>query len=142
MEPWVGDSEPRLVDLHVFVEEEVEIERPRPLGRDGRTVAAEVGLDGQEQVEELPRRALRLERGHPVEEARLIQIADRLRIDECGDGYDLNALRRPELRHRRADGRLAVAEVRAEPDIRAGHGSEPSSPGSTRGSPYPRRVPA
>ena len=31
--------------------------------------------------------------------------------------------RGPELRDRRADRRLAVAEVRAEPDIRAGHGA-------------------
>ena len=53
------DPEPRLVDLRVPVEQEVEIERPRPLGRDGRPVAAEAALDGEEQVEERARRQAR-----------------------------------------------------------------------------------
>jgi hypothetical protein len=117
----VGDPEPRLVDLSVPIEQEIEIERPRPLGRDGSPVAAEPGLDGEEQVEERGSRQHGVEGRDPVQEAGLIHIADRFRIDQRGDGDDLDSFGGLELRHRRADGRLAVAEVGTEPDICPGH---------------------
>jgi hypothetical protein len=96
----MGNLQPGLGDLGVSVEKQVEIERPRPPRRNGRTVAPEASLDGQEQVEKLPRRAVGLERRNPVQEPWLVQVADRLRIDERGEGYDLDPLRGPELRHR------------------------------------------
>ena len=64
----MGNPEPGLIDLCVSIEQEVEIERPRPLGRDGRPVPAEATFDGQEQIEELSRRALGVERCDPVQE--------------------------------------------------------------------------
>jgi hypothetical protein len=93
VEPGMRDPEARLVDLLFPVDEQIEIERPRSLGRDSRPVAAEAGLDGEEEVEERPRRQLGLERKGTVQEARLIQKAHRLRIDQRGDADHLDARR-------------------------------------------------
>jgi len=48
------DPEARLVDLLLPVNQQVEIDGPRALGRDSRAVAAEAGLDGEEEVEVAP----------------------------------------------------------------------------------------
>ena len=88
------DPEARLVDLLLPVDQQVEIERPRALWRDGGPIAAETGLDGEEKVEERARRQLGLDRQRSVQEARLIQKTHRLRIDQCGDADHLDTRRR------------------------------------------------
>jgi subtilase family protein len=120
----VGNAEPRLVDLDASVEQEVEIERPRAVGRGRVAVAAEASLDREEQVEELPRRASGLEGRDPVQERRLIDDADGLRIDQGGNAEDLDPLGGRKLRNRGTDRPLAVAEVGAEPDVHASHAGE------------------
>ena len=120
------DPEARLVDLLLPVDQQVEIERPRALGRDSRTVAAETRFDCEEEVEERPGRQLGLERHDPVQEARLIQKAHRLRIDQRGDADHLDARGCGKLCDRRAKRRLAVAEVGAQPNVCTGHGRDAS----------------
>jgi hypothetical protein len=120
----VGNAEPGLVDLQGSVEQKVEIERPRTVLRGGGAVAAEAGLDREEEVEELPRRSSGLEGRDPVQEPWLIEHADGLRIDQRGYVDDLDPFHGRELRDRGADRPLAVAEVGAEPDVRASHAGE------------------
>src|SRR5436190_2078520 len=139
VEKRVRDGEPGLVDHLVAVEEEVEVERPRAVLA-GDPDAAEALLDGEQAVEELARGQRRLELEGAVEEGRLSADADRLRLAEGRDGKDVDSLLRGEDADGRAQRALAVAEVRAEPDVGARHGlvtvtlTVPSSPaGRTSG---------
>src|SRR5438128_10434606 len=131
----MGNLEPRLVDLRLTVDEQVEVEGPRPVGAGGRAVATESGLEHEQAAEEVAWRQLGLERNDSVQKARLIDNPNRLGIDERGNADDLDARRRRELRDCCAERRLAVAEVGAEPDIRPGHGRETSYPARSLGLP-------
>ena len=136
------DPEPRLVDLCVSVEQEVEIERPRALGRHGRPVAAEAGLDGEEQVQELPRRQRRSRGPRP----RSGSAADR---DSRRAPYR-RAWRRRRPRPRRAAASSASAarivdsrSPRLEPSPTYARGTRASLAtlrAGSRGSPPPRRL--
>jgi len=112
----MGHPQPGLVDLGVPEQEQVEVQRPRPLRRHALAAPAEPALDGEQPVEQLPPREARLELGGAVQEARLVDVADRVGLAEGGDGDDLD----PGLVGERVDGAaqraLAVAEVRAECD--------------------------
>src|SRR5579871_982486 len=133
------DGEPGLVDLLVSVEEQVAVERARAVL--ARSPGAAEALLGREQpVEELASRERRLELGGAVEEERLRADADRLRLAQRRDGDDFDPVLLGERLERGADRRLAVAEIRAQPDVRPSHGrvtvtpTVPSRPaGSTSG---------
>ena len=116
-------GQPRLVELRVREEEQVEVDRPRA---EPRPLAgpAEPLLDGEERVEEAARVELRLHRRRRVEEARLVDLADRLRFAKGRNGDDPYAGRRVERRERGPHRRLAIAEVRADPDVRHVHRSD------------------
>ncbi len=72
-------------------------------------------------VEERPRREARVDRDRAVQERRLVDDPDGIRLAQLRDRDDLDAVGRgeevagPEERH------LARAEIRAEPDVRARH---------------------
>jgi subtilase family protein len=124
VQPRVRDLEVLQGNLRVAVEEEVEVERPRPLGRGRLPVAPEGGLDREEPGEQVGGLERRLEHRDPVQERRLIEIADRLGLAEGGHADDLDPLGRAELVQRRTNRLLPAAEIRAEPDIRPCHARE------------------
>ena len=123
VQPRMRDAQSRLVDLGVSVDEEVEVERPRALGGDALADTAEPLLDRQQNAEELARRQRRFQCDRTVEEARLIDVADRRGVDQPGDGHDLDALGRRKRVDGGAECGLPVAEVRAERDIGDRHGA-------------------
>src|SRR4051794_26460761 len=109
------DLEPGLVDRVVAVEEEIEVDRPRPPLRPD-ALAAEPALDVEQVVEQLPGRERRLQLGDGVQEPRLLRVAPRLglanrRQARCADQLG-----------RAADRGFAVSEVRTEPDVGERHG--------------------
>src|SRR4029077_10946871 len=109
----VRDGEARLVDRLVAVDKKVEIERPRPeLAGDANP--AEALLDGEQPVEELARAERGLERGHAVEEARLLADADRVCLAQRGDGRDLDSFLGAERVDGLAGGLLARGGVGGE----------------------------
>lgn len=120
VKPRMRDCQPRLVDRLVRVEEEVEVDRPRP---EAWTLPgpSERALDGQEGVEQLPRRERRVERRGPVQEPRLVEVVHRVGLAERRHRDDVNSLRRVQRRERGLERVLALAEVRAEADVGAGH---------------------
>jgi len=128
VEPGVGKLEARLADLLRVVEQEIEVERPGALGRPGRPVPSKPGLDGEQEVEQVSWGELGPKLGGAVEEARLVEIADRLGLLERRDGDHLHPVRAAELGDGRADRGLAVTEVRAQGDERSRHES-PRYPG-------------
>jgi len=82
--------EPRLVHAEAAVEQEIEVEGPRPACG---TFAGppELRLDGEEEVEECAWRQGGLERRSAVQKARLIgHGTDRVRFAEGRDGDDLD----------------------------------------------------
>ena len=111
----VRHDQTRLVDRLVAVEEEVEVDRPRPPARPD-PLAAEPALDVEQVVEQLPRREHRLELGRCVQEARLVLVAPRLALADRRETDGADQL------GRLSDQRLAVAEVRAEADVGEDHG--------------------
>ena len=111
-----------LVDLVVSIHEEVEVERSRPVWDGVLAAAAEATLDVEQHREELSRGERGVDRGDAVEEAWLVDDADRLGVDEGRDGdhCDAGLLERREAC---ADRLLPIAEVRAEADVCARHGA-------------------
>src|SRR5438552_6680521 len=109
------DHEAGFGELLVAVEQQVEVDRARPVaGPLARP--PQCALDLEQAVEEDTRRLDGLELGDGVEEARLVGIAPRLRLEQRGDTRGAEELQRS------ADRRLAVAEVGPEPDVRERHG--------------------
>jgi hypothetical protein len=112
----MGEREPVGAQLEIAEEEQVEIDRPRPVAR-----AAEcppmLGLDGLAEVEQL----LGGERGSDanggVEEVRLVEdLTDRLGLVERRNRLDDDAVL-AEVGDRPPEVGLAVADVRSEPDV-------------------------
>jgi Subtilase family len=115
------DAQPGLVDHGVPVQQQVEVERPRPV-RVGRLASpAETPLDGEQDFEESPGGDLGLERCDSVQEPRLVADADGSRVDERRNRRHLDPRLPSERRHSAPDRLLAIAEVRAQPDIHARH---------------------
>src|SRR5436305_1304888 len=119
VEARVRQLESRQLELHLVVEEQVEVDRARAVAR--RALAAELLLDLEQPVEKHDRGQLRVDRGDAVQEPRLVDEADRLRLAqgrECDE---------PHLRRLRdeldgtMDRRLRVADVGAEADVGATH---------------------
>ena len=111
--------EPGLVDHLVPVDEQVEVDVRGPQ-RSPRTRPSERSISSK-QVEERPRRQRRLDRDGAVQERRLIDDADRVRLAELGDGDHLDAVGAPEQLDRPAQRLLPRSEVRADPDVRERH---------------------
>jgi len=105
-----------LVDLLVAVDEEVEVDgsRPPPLTPD----ATERALDPEQQLEKSLRRETRVDRDGAVQERRLIDDADRVRLAELGDADHVDAVRTPEELDGAAEGLFPWSKVRADPDVR------------------------
>jgi subtilisin family serine protease len=130
--PRVRNLEPRLVDPVVSVEQEIEVERARPLLGHGRPVASEVALQVEQRLEKLPRRQLRLQLDGTVEEARLVDVPDGLGVAERGNADDLRPPHVPKPSHGRPEGPLPVAEIGAEADKRAHHETSVLRPSTLR----------
>src|SRR5579862_8197099 len=111
------NDQARLLNDPVAVEQQVEVDRARPpVG--SVTLAAQLPLDVEEQVEERPRFELGLDLGDGVQELRLLLVSPRLGFD------DRREPSRPDQRRGFADRRFPVAEVRAKPYV--GEGRHPS----------------
>jgi hypothetical protein len=126
LEPRMRHFETGLRDRLLAVEQEIEIERARALERRGCPVAAEGPLELEQRGQKRLRREGRLEFHRAVEEAGLVQVADRLRVAKARDLSHFRPGEAAEPAHRRTQRRLAVAEVRAEADEGAGHATDPS----------------
>src|SRR5688500_751090 len=133
------DGEAGLRDRLVAVDEEVEVDRARPPShRIGLSpLAAELALELEQAVEELPRREVGLEQDGAVQEARLLDdayrigLAQRRDCDHVGERVDRGPNRR-----------LSVAEIRSDPDVGARHRSTTiaACPPSSRRSGLPTRT--
>ena len=119
-EPRMGHGEAGLVDRLVAVEEKVEVDGPRAETR-ARALAPERALDGEQAFEKLAGREIRLDGAGGVQESRLIDVPDGVRLPESGHRHDAD-VRTFEQVERAAEVALAVAEVRPEPDVRARQG--------------------
>jgi len=78
-------------------------------------------LHAQEGVEQLPGREGRVQRDDAVQEGRLVDDVDRLRLAKGGLLDELDPLRCAEQVHGALERDLPRAEVGPEPDVRAGH---------------------
>jgi hypothetical protein len=117
-EPGVGDDEAGLGHLLVAVDEQVQVDRPGAVARPG-ALPAQCGLDGQQTLEELPRRKLCLDGRGTVQEPGLIEIADRIGLPQSRDPDHLDALLLVEQLEGAANCLRAVAEIGAEADVGA-----------------------
>src|SRR6266542_1827788 len=113
--------QPRLVHDRVAVHEQVEVDGSRPPPRNVARPAQRT-FDLEQPLQECPRLEARLDLGYGIQEARLIRVPPGLRLDDRGHAP------RAELLRRRADRRFAVAEVRPQPHVRAGHGRSTVTP--------------
>lgn len=104
-----------LVDDLVAEEQQIQIDRarsePGPFAR-----APEVALDRQEALEELARSEVGLDSRRGVEEARLVEKANRFRLHECRDRRNLDRGVSTKSLKGSVQVGLAVTEVRSEPD--------------------------
>ena len=121
VQPWMRHVQARDVDRLVAVEEQVEVDRARAEARAAAADAAEAALDVEEEREEVSCAELGLDLRGGVQEARLVEVADRLRLPEGRHGAELEARLGREQVERPPKRRLPLAEVRSEADERAGH---------------------
>ena len=117
VEPWVGQREARLVEDEVAVDEEVEVERPRPEANLLRPVAAQILLDLEEHRQEVARAELRVERNGAVQIPGLLYRAPRLGLPKQRHAGKLDSRLRGEQLDRAADRPFAVPEVRSDADV-------------------------
>lgn len=111
-----------LGNLLLFVEQQIEVERPRAVRRRSAAVATERPLEGKQGVEQLARRERRLQLDDSVEEPRLLQEADRFGVTQCRDSANLCPGQAAEAPDRRPDGSLTIPEVRSKAYESACHG--------------------
>ena len=123
-------AQARLVDALVTVDEQVEIDDPRAPAL--ATNASERALDLEQELERARGVRARLDRDRAVQEPRLVDDPDRVGLAQLRDGDDLDAVGRPEELDRSPQRRLARAEIRAEPDVRARHDRAPVTRASAR----------
>ena len=71
------------VEDHVVDQEQIEIDRARSVREGAR--ATQVALDAEQCVEEVDRSQRGLQRNDRVQESRLLQVSDRLRLVETRD---------------------------------------------------------
>jgi len=127
-ETGMRDFEVEFREDEVAVEEEIEVEGARAVGRGGGVVAAEVALDGQERVEDDARSEIGIEGNDGVEEAGLIgEIgwgADGRSGVERGAGGDaaVSGEEREDGGERGVGRTSGAGEVGAEGEEGEGHG--------------------
>jgi subtilisin family serine protease len=127
------DLQAFFIYFSISVEQEIEVERARALGRNALPEAAEPALRLEQQVEQLAGREVGLQGRRAVQEPWLVEVADRLGLHQGRDRHHLDARRLPEGVQGGANRALAVAEVRAEGDVGAGHPSRVSPWGISLG---------
>ena len=115
----VRHDQVRLVDDRVFAKKQVEVNNARTpvLGAN----AAKARFDFQKTFEYPARRKIGLNLGGGVQVGRLRRPADGHGFDEGADANDANARRPSQRFNGGAQGRFAIAQVRAEPNIRSRH---------------------
>ncbi len=120
VQAWMGQLEPRLVELEAVHQQQVEVDRARAVSW---PVAhpAELPLDLEQRREEGLRRERRVHRNGCVEEPGLIEVADGIRFPERRHGDDLHGRPLSEKLDRAGEGGNPVTKVRSEPDVRACH---------------------
>jgi hypothetical protein len=116
MQPRVRNLQAGLVDRLVPVEEQIQIDRSGAAGPGTRTITTKPALELQQRVQELARRSGRSDHRDPVQEPRLIQIANGIRFAQARDQEEPRVARVIDCLHCLPDRRLSVAQVGAEPD--------------------------
>lgn len=112
----MGDLQPRLVDLLLPVEEEVEVEGSGPQRRNGPPVAAECQLELEQRHEQSPWRKAGFELDGAVQEAWLVDVAHGVGVAQGGHPDDPRLRESAEAADGGSERPLAVAEVRAQAD--------------------------
>src|SRR6266536_6605180 len=107
----MGNLEPGLGDRLIAVEQQVEVECPRPMGRYGAAVAAERSREAEQGLQQLAWRELRLQLHCAVEKSWLFEVPDGLRVPEGRDGRHLCPRQSAEPPDRSPERPLAIAEV-------------------------------
>ena len=99
------------------MDEEVEVERPRPEADLRRSIAAQALLDVEEHLQEVARGELRVERNGAVQVRGLLDRPPGLRLPKRRDADELDSRLRGEHLDRAADRPFAVPEVRSDADV-------------------------
>src|SRR4051794_32813529 len=125
-QPRVREYEVRLVQRHVTVGEQVDVDRPRTPALFARAVAAKRTLDCERTLKQGAGRQRGLDRNRAIDEWRLICDAPRRRAVVGGAGDQLHVRAVSEAVHRLVQCRANVADIAAEADERLRHLSAPS----------------
>jgi subtilisin family serine protease len=112
------DGEPGLGHLAVAVHQQVEVDRPRTEARAALARPAKRAFDVEQRLEQLSRLEPGLELRSPVQEARLVEKTDGIRLAQRRDLDHSDAVAPVEQLERLRDGVLAVPQVGAETDVR------------------------
>jgi hypothetical protein len=110
----VGNGQAGLVDDLVPVEEKIEVDRAGTEAGADAPDSPQLALDGEQALEELSRRQLRLQLDGAVQERRLLGVADRVGLAQPRDGQNRDAGLGGEQVDRPAERSLALAEIRPE----------------------------
>jgi hypothetical protein len=91
VQPWVRQDQAGLVELPIFEEQQIEVDRPRT-ARPACPDTTELGLDPEQGLEKLAGGEGRLEAGGAVQEPRLVgHRPDRIGLDQPRDALDGHA---------------------------------------------------
>jgi subtilisin family serine protease len=112
----VRNAQTWLLDDLLPVEEQIEVDRPRPEALTGAH-PAKSALDVEQTVEQLPRRELGADVRRAVDEVRLVEEPDRLRFAQRRHGDDLDLRIGAEQLEGAAYVLLTVAEIGADTHV-------------------------
>src|SRR5512132_3701977 len=110
------DLEGVLVDRLIAVEQQVEIDRARSVAGALSPDAAEVALDLQQEVQQLARGPARRQARRGVEKARLILVADWVRLDRKSRAQERRPLVLVDPPEGCRDHPVALSQIGAESD--------------------------
>lgn len=113
-------DQPGLVDYLFAVEQQVEVDRPWPEAR-RQTVTAEPVLDLLEQFEQPAGRKIGSDLGDRVQEARLLDLPDRVGLTELRHANERDGVAPPKTVEGLQEHVLSIAEIRAQANERAHH---------------------
>src|SRR6476646_4937496 len=111
------DLEGVLVDRLIAVEQQVEIDRARSVTGAFAPDAAEVALDLQQEVQQLAWGPGRRQARRRIEKARLILVADRVRLDRKSRAQERRPLVLVDSAEGCCDHPFALSQIGAESDI-------------------------
>src|SRR6185503_3160953 len=106
------DGEAWLVYREVVIQQQVEVDRARPPPL-AASIAAELPLDAEEDVEQRAGRQVGLQLDRPVQIGRLLDGPPRLCLAQARDRHDPQAVRLGEELDRPLDRCLPITEFRA-----------------------------